>query len=407
MHNRLAPRILGPLALVSLAAGTLVTGALVSGVSASTPGTTAAGAAGSCTLDTPLKIGYAADLSELAAFADQPGSEAAKVMIDQINAAGGVGGKPVEYMVKDIQGDPAATQRAAQELLDAGVNAMIGPPFTATGSPLLDTVNGKAPIIFMSSTDKALADPSRGAFLASFSDAGQSTAIAEYALKLGKKTAVTLSSTDDAYFTANPEYFKAAFEAGGGKVLQDFSFSLADTDFSTQINEIASMSEKPEVLFTAMPMPWAQTMLEQVKAAGLSDLQVMSVDGYDATAVWNAGAASEGVFFVAHAYPQPTNGIQKFIDEATAAGAKIETVAFGALAADAVQVLAHAAETACSTDPAKLIEAIDAIDNLTVVTGSITYKGANGVPVKDVNIMTVTDGKPAFVEAIRPTLPAG
>ncbi|MEI6862501.1 MAG: DUF1592 domain-containing protein, partial [Verrucomicrobiota bacterium] len=39
-------------------------------------------------------------------------SEAAKVKIDQINAAGGVGGKPIEYEVKDVQGDPAATQRA-------------------------------------------------------------------------------------------------------------------------------------------------------------------------------------------------------------------------------------------------------------------------------------------------------
>lgn len=371
---------------------------------ATTPATDGA-AASSCVLDTPLSIGYAADLGELAAFADQPGSESAKVLVDQINAAGGVGGKPVAYQVKDIQGDPSATQRAAQEMLDAGVNAFIGPPFTATGSPLLDTVNGKAPIIFMSSTDKALADPSRGAFLASFSDAGQSTAIAEYALKLGKKTAVTLSSTDDSYFTNNPEAFKAAFEAGGGTVLQDFSFSLNDTDFSTQINEIAAMSEKPDVLFTAMPMPWAQTMLEQLKGADLDSVQVMSVDGYDATAVWNAGAAAEGVFFVAHAYPQPTNDIDKFIADVTATGAKIETIAFGALAGDSVMVLAHAAETACSTDPATLIETINNIVDLKVITGTVTYKDANGVPVKDVDIMTVTDGKPVFVEALRPTIP--
>src|SRR6188768_2713027 len=139
----------------------------------STPSTT--GGDGDCALDTPLNIGFAADLGELGAFSDQPGSEAAQVMVDKINAAGGVGGLPVEYSVKDIQGDPAATQRAAQELLDGGVNAIIGPPFASTGAPLLDTVDGKVPVISMASTDVSLADPSRGAFLASFSDPVQSS----------------------------------------------------------------------------------------------------------------------------------------------------------------------------------------------------------------------------------------
>src|SRR5215211_6956399 len=131
-------------------------GSTASTASEGSTATTAAGDGSDCTLDAPLKIGFAADLGELAAFSDQPGSEAAKVMVDKINAAGGVGGLPVEYTVKDIQGDPATTQRAAQELLDAGVNAMIGPPFASTGAPLLDTVDGKVPVISMASTDVSL-----------------------------------------------------------------------------------------------------------------------------------------------------------------------------------------------------------------------------------------------------------
>src|SRR5687768_5446923 len=42
--------------------------------------TTVAGGGGDCSLDTPLNIGFAADLGELGAFSDQPGSEAAQVM---------------------------------------------------------------------------------------------------------------------------------------------------------------------------------------------------------------------------------------------------------------------------------------------------------------------------------------
>jgi branched-chain amino acid transport system substrate-binding protein len=360
-------------------------------------------AATDCTLDTPLKIGFAADLGELGAFSDQPGSEAAQVMVDQINAAGGVGGLPVEYTVKDVQGDPAATQRAAQELLDDGVNAIIGPPFASTGAPLLDTVDGKAPIIYMASTDPALADPSRGAFLASFSDQVQAAAMAEYALAQDYTSAVTLSSTDDVYFSGNPEYFTTVFTEGGGTVVGDYAYSLADSDFSTQVNEIAGLAEKPQVLFTAMVMPQTQTLLEQLDAAGLGDVVVMGVDGFDATVVWSAGAIADGVFFAAHTFPQDTNDVQAFLDDAAAAGAKIETVSFGALAADAVQVLAAAATQACSVDPATLISTIDGLEDVKVTTGSVSYKGTGGVPAKDVVILTVTDGVPAFVETTRPT----
>lgn len=360
-------------------------------------------AATDCTLDTPLKIGFAADLGELGAFSDQPGSEAAQVQVDLINADGGVGGLPVEYEVKDIQGDPAATQRAAQELLDDGVNALIGPPFGNTGIPLLDTVGGAAPIIFMASTDPQLADPSRGAFLASFSDPVQSAAAAEFASDQGWTTAVTFSSADDVYFSGNPKYFTEAFEEAGGTVDRDFSFSLADEDFSSQVNELASMDPQPEVLFTAMVMPQTATLLQQLEGAGLTDITVIGVDGFDATVVWSAGDVANGVFFTAHTFPSDDNHVQQFLDDAAAAGSEIETISFGALASDAVQILAFAAETTCSVDGPAMIAAINEIENLEVTTGSVTFAGTNGVPEKDVAILTVTDGAPALETTLRPS----
>ncbi|MGD9996915.1 MAG: ABC transporter substrate-binding protein [Ilumatobacteraceae bacterium] len=365
------------------------------------PGTTAAPS--DCTLDAPLKIGFAADLGELGAFSDQPGSEAAKVQVDLINEAGGVGGLPVEYEVKDIQGDPAATQRAAQELLDDGVNAIIGPPFASTGAPLIDAVAGKAPILFMASTDPSLADPSRGAFLTTFSDPVQAAAAAEYAAAQGKTTAVTFSSSDDVYFSGNPAYFTDAFEHGGGTVVKDFSFGLADSDFSTQVNELAGLDPMPEVLYTAMVMPQIGTLLEQMDGAGLGDMMVIGADAFDATEVWGAGPIAEGVFFTGHTFPSDSNGVQAFLDEATAAGAQIATVSFGALASDSVKILAAAATEACSTDAATLIDTIDNLVNVPVTTGTVSFKGTGGVPEKDVVILTVTDGAPAFVEALRPS----
>lgn len=414
MIKRAVPVLFASLALVAVSCGSDTVsepaGTTAAGGTKPTDATTVAGgttASSDCVLDSPLKIGFAADLGELGAFSDQPGSEAAQVMVDQLNADGGVGGKPIEYVVKDIQGDPATTQRAAQELLDSGVNALIGPPFSSTGAPLLDTVNGQAPVVFMASTDATLADPARGGFLASFSDAVQSSAMAEFALAQGYTKAITFSSADDVYFSGNPEFFADAFTQGGGTMLGDFSFSLADADFSTQVNAISNLADKPEVLYTAMVMGQTQTLLEQLKAAGLGDIVVMGADGFDATVVWSAGDVANGVFFAAHTFPQPDNGVEAFLQAATDAGKTIETISFGALAADAVQIIAAGVTQACSLDGPTVSAAIDNLVNLPVTTGSVTYKGTNGVPEKDVVVLTVQDGVPAFVEALRPTYIAG
>jgi branched-chain amino acid transport system substrate-binding protein len=370
-------------------------------------GSTTGGATGECTLDEPLTIGYAADFSDFGGFADGPGSAAAEVQVELLNAAGGVGGMDVEYVVKELPTDPSGAQRAAQEMLDEGVDAIIGPPFAYNGTPLIDTVAGQVPIISNASTDLALADPSRGAFLMSFSDPVQAAAAAEFAANGGATTAVTFSSPDDPYFTNTTSAFTEAFAEAGGEVVRDFTFGIADEDFSSQVNELASLDPAPDVLYTAMIMPGAGVLLQQLRAAGLEDIQVIGADSFDATVVWDAGDVANGVAFTAHTFPRDDNEVGAFLDAATEAGAEIETLSFGALASDVVRVFAHAAETACSIDGAALIEAINGIADLTVTTGSVTYAGTNGVPEKDVVILTVEDGQPAFTEAFRPSFVPG
>ncbi len=385
--------------LVEPAATTEVTAPLAAGTGIITGSVVGAGG---CTLAEPLRIGYAADFSDLGAFADVPGSRAAQVEVDLVNQEGGVGGRPVEYVVKALPADPSGVQRAAQEMLDDGVNAIIGPPFAAAGVPLIDAIGGQVPIISNASTDLANVDPNRGAFLISFSDPVQGAAAAEFAIANGATTAVTFSSPDDPYFTNTTAAFTETFTQQDGTVLQDFTFGLADDDFSSQVNELANLNERPDVLYTAMGMPSAGVLLQQLDAAGLGDVKVIGADSFDATVVWSAGGVANGVSFTAHTYPTEDNGVQAFLDAAAAAGVEIETISFGALASDVVRVFAHVAEQACSVEGAALIDAIKSIRDLEVTTGQVTYAGTNGVPEKDVVILTVENGAPTFTQTFRP-----
>lgn len=350
----------------------------------------------------PLRIGYAADMSEVGGFADVPGSEAAAFMAELINCAGGVEGTPVEVIVQDIQGDPEVTQRAAQDLLDAGVHAIIGPPFADFGLPLLQVVGGQVPVLFAASTEPTLPNAELLSFLVTFDDTTQATQAAELAIRKGFQTAVTFSSPGP-YFGYNPEVFTRVFEELGGTVLADYTFSLEDTDFSTQVNDLANLPETPDVLYTAMITPQLGPLLGQIDGAGI-DLELIGADAFDATVVWDLGELAEGAYYTTHAFPEEGSPMAAFLDAFEAArGRPLETVSFGALAADAVILVADAfVRSGTQLDALAIGEALRSAEGVQVVTGTVTYAGTNGVPVKPVYIQQVVGGQPTLAEKIEP-----
>jgi branched-chain amino acid transport system substrate-binding protein len=349
----------------------------------------------------PLLIGYAADFSELGGYADGPGSQAAEFMAERINCAGGIGGTPVEITVEDIQGDPDVTQRAAQDLLDQGVHAILGPPFSDVGLPLLQVVNGQVPVLFVSSTEPVLPDAELNSFLVPYDDPVQATAAAEFAIEQGWETAATFSSADAPYFEQNPAVFTEVFEELGGEVTDDYSFSLEDSDFSTQVNQMAGNA--PDVMYTAMPMPLVGTLLGQIDGAGLEDLEIIGADAFDASGVAAAGPDAEGVYYTTHGFPGDGNRMERFLDAYEAEnGEALETVSFGTLAADAVLIVAHAYTQAGSLDAAAIAEEIKNIEDLELITESVTYAGTNGTPIKPVFIHQIVDGEISLADNFIP-----
>jgi branched-chain amino acid transport system substrate-binding protein len=372
------------------------------------PAADPAAVAGDCALDEPLKIAFAADFN-LGAISDKPASAVAKYIIDTQNKAGGVGGKPIEYEIKQISADPAdypAAQRAVQELIDGGADIILGPPFSDYGNPLLEVTKGEKPVLFVGSTETVLPDPARGAFLVSFNDKVQGSAAAEFATTKGFKTAVTISSNEIPYTNIPQAAFTEVFTKAGGKVEKDLSFKFGQTDFSSQVNEIKAMSPQPDAIYSSFFLPEAGVFLKQLRAAGVKSA-VISADGFDASVISSIGADAEGVFYTTHTFPSADNGVQKLLDDyAAAGGEKVETVAFVALGADATQIAIKAATDACTTDGKKLIETISKLSG-TFTTGDVSYAGTNGTPNRKVTILTIKDGKPALETAFAPKVVAG
>jgi ABC-type branched-subunit amino acid transport system substrate-binding protein len=346
----------------------------------------------------PLKLGFAADLSDLGGFADLPASQAAQHFIDLINCTGGVNGTPLELTVQNIEGDPEVTQRAAQDLVDAGVQAILGPPFADFGQPLLQVTQGQVPVLFVASTEPTLPDVASLAYLVAFDDTAQATAAAEFALDQGWQNAVTFSSPGP-YFGYNPEVFTEVFEAGGGTVLGDYNFvPIDDVDFSTQVNEIASLETPPDVVYTAMLAFQAAPLAEQLAAAGV-DTNFLITDAFEATGGYFTDG-TEGFYHTTHSFPAEGSRV-KILDDsfAAATGAPLENPSFGGLAADSIAVVIDAFLRSGSTDPAEIGAAIAEGTGIEGVTGVLSYDGG-ATPTKPVYVHQVVNGEPSLAATI-------
>ena len=133
---------------------------------------------------------------------------------------------------------------------------------------------------------------------------------------------------------------------------------------------------------------------------------LIGADGVDQQAFIDfAGKDAEGVVFSTHGFPTEGSKFQAFVEGMTAAGKTPDAPALGSLGGDIIDVIKAAVEKAGSIEPAALAKALEELENVPVINGTITYKGTNGVPQKTVFIAGIEDGKfvledqfiPAFI----------
>ena len=71
----------------------------------------------------PLKVGLAGPFSD---DVGAPMRRAAELAVEEINASGGVNGRPLELVIRDDYGDPDSAVAVATALVDADVVAVVG-----------------------------------------------------------------------------------------------------------------------------------------------------------------------------------------------------------------------------------------------------------------------------------------
>lgn len=352
-----------------------------------------------------ITIGYfLAATGELAPYDSEPG---ARCMVDIINDKGGVlGGKKLKLVAKDMKSDAALSATVAQELIDDGAVVLLGPPTDTTlipGGQIAQQQQIAVLSVGSTQVQWPAAVPDVG-YLVPYGDNASASAVAEWAIAQGYKTAYLLVSHDiGSYSLVTPAYFGDAFEKLGGKVLGQINWNFGTNDYSPQVTEIKNLNPRPDVVFAAWIMPDGGVFARQMKAAGL-DIPLLGTDGLDDPSLIEVGGDGANlVTFGTHGFPSEGSALKTFYDECTKRGFTVQNIFFG-LAGETIEVIRLAIEKAGSAEPAAINAAIKELENVKgVTTDSMTFKGRGGVPLKQLAIVGVREGKFSLIQRIMPS----
>lgn len=162
--------------------------------------------------------------------------------IAEINAAGGVRGEPVRRIVRSEGDDIVSATSAMQALVDAGVDAIVGPASSNNTLAALGTAVSAGKVVCAPTASAMALDsyPDRGLFFRTIpSDSLQALAIARAADQTGT-TRVTLAFIDDAYGRPLAEEVATAITALGVEVTSEVPFTRADASIVDAARRITS-----------------------------------------------------------------------------------------------------------------------------------------------------------------------
>jgi branched-chain amino acid transport system substrate-binding protein len=258
----------------------------------------------------------------------------------------------------------------------------------------------KVPMITPSSTNPAVTQKGDYIFRVCFTDPYQGKALAAFVrnnLKLDR-AAMLIDKKND-YSVGLGEVFKKEFEASGGKVVAEQSYSGGDADFRPQLTAVKSSS--PQVLF----VPGFYTEVGQI-AIQARDLGITAPlvggDGWDSPVVVQIGGkAIEGSYFSDHYFVGDTRPVvQKFVGAIRQrTGRNPEATA--ALGYDALYIWAEAVKRAGTLDSKAVRDQIAATKDHQGVSGTISM-GPDRNPIKPVAMIKIENGQMNFAGWVSP-----
>ncbi len=353
-----------------------------------------------------VKIGHVGPTSGGIAHLGKDNEMGARMAIDELNAAGvTIGGKAAKFelLAEDDAADPKQGTAAAQKLVDANVNGVIGHLNSGTTIPASQLYNSAGiPQISPSATNpKYTRQGYNNVFRMVADDVHLGGTLGKYAVAtLGaKKVAVIDDRT--AYGQGVADEFEKGVAAAGGEVVgREFTNDKA-TDFNAILTSIRA--KKPDVVFFGGMDAVAGPMIRQMKQLGIN-AKFMGGDGICTGELPKLAGDAMGDDMVYCAEAGGVEGEDKVAMDKFRADFKakfnVDVQLYAPYVYDAVNVMAKAMVNAGSADPAVYLPALKAIEHKGV-TGAIAFDEKGDIKNGALTLSSYKGGQRYTISVIR------
>ena len=329
----------------------------------------------------PIKIGSVLSITGPPSYIGDPEAKTLKIYVDQINAAGGVLGRPLQLIVYDDAGDANKARTLTSRLLDQDkVAVVVGGSTTGTTMAMVPLMEA-AQIPFMSlAGGVVIVEPVQPyTFKSPHTDRmGCQKIFAD--LKKRKLTNIALiAGTDGFGQSMRGQCAKVAPDYGIHFVIEQ-TYGAQDTDMTPQLTKVKNTPGVQAIVNTGASGQGAAVLTRNYGQLGMKNIPFYQNPGVASKSfIELSGPASEGVRLPAAALlvasklkandPQKpvVEGYVKTYEKAT--GQPVST--FGGGAYDGLMMVVAAIKKANGTDPKKVRDALEQTRNFIGTAGAV------------------------------------
>ncbi len=359
---------------------------------------------------TTIKIGAILSVTGPASFLGAPEAKTLEMMVNDINAKGGINGNKVELVIKDSGASPEKAVSFAKQLIDEDkVFAIIGPSTSGESMAIKNIAEeGKTLLLSCAAAETIVNPVAKYVFKTPQKD---SDAVRMIFLQMKKMsiTKIGVLSSNTGFGKAGKEQLEKLAPENGITIAISEVYDKAATDLTAEVTKVKAANVQAIVNWSIEP---AQAIvIKNARQIGMT-IPIFQSHGFgNIKYVQAAGAAAEGVIFPAGRLlavdtlsdKNPQKQVLESYRKEYEAKYKEDVSTFGGHAYDAMKILEQAIKAAGVVDKEKVRTTIENMKGLVGTAGIFNFTPAdhNGLDMHAFDVLTVNNGKFAVLESVK------
>lgn len=327
--------------------------------------------------------------------------DVARFAAKRINQKGGLLGRPIELIEFDNTNSSLGSQQEALEAVSQNISAAIGGWYSSNAIAMAKVMqNARIPMIAVAASNPKVTQIGDYIFRAHCVDTFQGSAMAEYAYhSLKARKAAILVNIGNAYSPYLGDVFFEQFQQFGGEVLFKGEFIDDSGNWASLIRPL--LKHKPDIIYLPAYERESAEIIKKARQKGVL-ATFLGADGWVPDMITYGGELLKGGLYTKgwHHEANQIMGLHEEYSEWVSENGPVKRDIIP-LTIDSCFILFSAIETAGSSDPSKIRDALSGIKGFKGLTGTYTFN-ANGDPLKPLHILKLTGKKSELVKTILP-----